>query len=397
MPNEKTARVSELYAARLASGDINQDAAQAAVVREFARLELELRQHVMAHKSSALGWLFQRKTPQVSTPQGLYIYGEVGRGKSMLMDLFFEALPPKSKRRAHFHAFMGDVHERIYKEREAQKTNPRKNADPIAVVGAELASEARVLCFDEFSVTDIADAMILGRLFEKLFADGVVVVATSNVAPKNLYLNGLNRALFLPFIGEITKRMKVLNLDSPTDYRMEKLEGVHVWHTPLGPEADAAVNAAWSSIVGKLGSTPGALQLKGRTLTIPQMGHGAARFTFSDLCEKPLGPNPDYLAIARQFHTVVVEHIPVLTPGQRNEAKRFISLIDTLYDANVKLIASAAAMPEELYVGADGTEAFEFARTVSRLTEMRSSEYMARPHGRRDSEVPGEIKPPAPQ
>ncbi len=391
MPNDKTARVAELYEARLASGDISQDLAQAAVVREFARLELELRQHVMAHKSSALGWLFQRKAA-TTTPQGLYIYGEVGRGKSMLMDMFYEALPPKSKRRAHFHAFMGDVHERIFREREAQKANPRKNADPIALVAAELASEAKVLCFDEFSVTDIADAMILGRLFEKLFADGVVVVATSNVAPKNLYLNGLNRALFLPFIAEIRDRMKVLNLDSPTDYRMEKLEGVHVWHTPLGPEADEAVENAWKRIVGPLGSTPGALQLKGRTLHIPQMGHGAARFSFADLCEKPLGPNPDYLAIARQFHTVVVEHIPVMTPEQRNEAKRFISLIDTLYDANVKLVASAAAMPEDLYVGADGTEAFEFARTVSRLTEMRSSEYMARSHGRRDSEIPGEVK-----
>lgn len=391
MPNEKTARVAELYAARLAAGDISSDPAQAAVVKEFARLELELRQHVMAQKSSALGWLFQRKNTAKS-PRGLYIYGEVGRGKSMLMDLFFESLPDKSKRRAHFHAFMGDVHERIFREREAQKTKPRKNADPIAVVAAELASEAKVLCFDEFSVTDIADAMILGRLFEKLFADGVVVVTTSNVAPKNLYAGGLNRALFLPFIDMIRERMKVLNLDFPTDYRMEKLEGVSTWHCPLGQEADAAVEAAWARIVGPLGSTPGELQLKGRTLKVPQMGHGAARFSFSDLCEKPLGPNPDYLTIARQFHTVVLEHIPVMRPEQRNEAKRFISLIDTLYDANVKLVASAEVMPDDLYVGADGTEAFEFARTVSRLTEMRSEEYMARPHGhgRQDSVLPGE-------
>ena len=321
---------------------------------------------------------------------GLYIYGEVGRGKSMLMDLFFEALPPTGKRRAHFHAFMGDVHERIFRERQAQKAGERKGADPIVPVAAALAQDAKVLCFDEFHVTDIADAMILGRLFEKLFADGVVVVATSNVEPRNLYAGGLNRALFLPFISTIQDRMKVLSLESRTDYRMEKLEGLSTWYTPLGPEADAAIAAAWARLAGPTGGVPGSIELKGRRLAVPAMAHGAARFSFANLCEAPLGPNPDYLSLARMFHTLVLEHIPVMGPDQRNEAKRFISLIDTLYDANVKLIASAAAAPDGLYVASEGTEAFEFARTVSRLHEMRSSEYLAKPHGRPDSTASGD-------
>lgn len=380
------ARVRDRYAAMIANGEISPDPAQAAIVDAFARLETELRDRSLATKSSALGWLFQRRAP--AAPRGLYIYGQVGRGKTMLMDLFFSTAPVKDKRRAHFHEFMADVHERIFEEREGQKSGKRKVTDPLQPVADELAREAKLLCFDEFHVTDIADAMILGRLFQKLFAEGVVVVATSNVAPKDLYAGGLNRALFLPFIGMIEVRMEVLNLDARTDYRMEKLSGLPTWYEPLGPEATAALDRAFAALVGPGGARPGEIVMKGRTIPVPACGNGTARFAFADLCEKPLGA-ADYLKIARAFHTLVLDDIPVLDGDRRNEAKRFISLIDTLYDGAVKLIASAGAEPERLYLGTDGAEAFEWARTVSRLHEMRSSDYLARAHGRADSAASG--------
>ncbi|GGF79366.1 cell division protein ZapE [Azorhizobium oxalatiphilum] len=385
---ESGSRVIARYNAMLAKGEIREDAAQAKVVAALARLELALKDKALAKKSSALGWLFGRR-PAAPPPRGLYIYGRVGRGKTMLMDLFLEGLGTLSKRRAHFHEFMADVHERIHAEREGQKRGERRTGDPIVPVANALAAEARILCFDEFHVTDIADAMILGRLFQRLFDDGVVLVATSNVEPKNLYAGGLNRALFLPFIDMITQKTEVMALDANTDYRMEKLDGIKVWHNPLNAETAAAVDDAWRKLAGPDGGAPTELHMKGRMLAVPLAGGGAARFAFADLCEKPLGAS-DYLRLARTFHTLVVTDIPALNPEVRNEAKRFITLIDALYDNNVKLVASAATDVDHLYTGADGTEAFEFARTVSRLHEMRSEDYLAHPHGRGDSDASGE-------
>ena len=253
--------------------------------------------------------------------------------------------------------------------------------DPIAPVAAALAAEAWLLCFDEFHVTDIADAMILGRLFTRLFEHGVVVVATSNVAPADLYKDGLNRALFLPFIALIGERMVVVRLDARTDFRLEKLAEVPVWHVPADAAAAAALGAAWRSLTAGHEGAAHDLMVKGRVLRVPRAAMGAAWFTFPDLCEQPLGAE-DYLRIAHEFHTVVLEHIPVMGIERRNETRRFITLIDTLYDNAVKLVASAEAEPAALYAATEGFEALEFRRTVSRLIEMRSRDYLALPHGR---------------
>lgn len=387
MVNEVCAHVLERYGAMVSDGRLTPDPAQAHVVDSFARLEGELRAWSLARKSSPLGWLFHRRAP--APPRGLYIYGRVGRGKTMLMDLFYDSVPIASKRRAHFHEFMADVHDRIFAERAAQKAGERKSADPLEPVAQALAQEARLLCFDEFHVTDIADAMILGRLFEKLFADGVVVVATSNVKPQDLYAGGLNRALFLPFIAMITERMEVLALDADTDYRMLKLGGLPVWYTPLDAAARTALDEAFARLAGPAGGHATQIVMKGRVIAVPAAANGVARFTFHDLCAQPLGA-ADYLRIARTYHTVVLDGIPVLDFDRRNEAKRFITLIDTLYDGGVKLIASAAAEPEQLYLGRQGAEAFEWARTVSRLHEMRSQDYLSRPHGHPDSRASGQ-------
>ncbi len=372
------------YQALVDSGEISFDAAQAAVARRLSALNDRLADYRLARrKSSALAWLFSRGQKQEPV-RGLYIWGDVGRGKTMLMDLFMEASPVRHKRRAHFHEFMADVHERIHAWRQKLKAGEVKGDDPIAPVAAALAEEAWLLCFDEFSVTDIADAMILGRLFGKLFEEGVVVVATSNVVPDQLYRDGLNRALFLPFIKLLQERMDVLKLDSRTDFRLEKLSGQPVWLTPQGADSDRAMDAFWSRLTGGVEGEATTLQVKGRQVPVPRQAHGIARFTFSDLCEKPLGAS-DYLAIAHAFHTVMLDRIPVMKGlDKRNEAKRFITLIDALYDNQVKLVASAGAEPNRLYLSESGTEEFEFHRTASRLIEMRSDEYLALPHERRN-------------
>ncbi|MCA1415661.1 AFG1 family ATPase [Bradyrhizobium sp. NBAIM20] len=380
----------EAYQAEIASGAIEPDAAQAEVAEAYAALDLRLSTYKPARKQGLLSRLFSSGDKD-EAPRGLYIHGEVGRGKTMLMDLFFQHSSVEHKRRAHFHEFMADVHERIYDYRQSIARGEIADSDVIALTANAIFEESWLLCFDEFHVTDIADAMILGRLFAKLFELGTVVVATSNVAPDDLYKGGLNRSLFLPFIKQITDHMDVARLDARTDFRLEKLQGVPMWLTPADGDADAALDRAWKRMTGGAKCRSRDISIKGRILHVPCSAHGVARFSFADLCEQPLGAS-DYLRLAHDYHTLLVDHIPVMDLSQRNAAKRFITLIDTLYDNAVKLMASADANPISLYLATDGTEAMEFNRTASRLIEMSSESYLALPHGRKDSTASGSTK-----
>ncbi|MGO9392824.1 cell division protein ZapE [Rhodoblastus sp.] len=377
------------YADLVAQGRIERDPRQLAIVGKLDALCLSIAESRLAKKSSALGWMFGARRAAAPPPKGLYIWGSVGRGKTMLMDLFFETVEFESKRRVHFHAFMAEVHRRVFGWRQQKKSGEVKGDDPIAPIAEDLAKEAALLCFDEFAVTDIADAMILGRLFQALWARKVIVVATSNVDPADLYKDGLNRALFLPFIALIGQNMAVMKLDSRTDYRLEKLAGAPVYHTPANAAADAALTKAFLALTGVEKGQPRRLPLLGREIFVPQAASHVARFDYVDLCKQPLGAS-DFLTIAENFHTLIIDHIPVIKAEERNEAKRFINLVDALYDQKVKLLASAEAEPDQLFKAAQGREAFEFDRTASRLIEMRSAEYMALPHGRGDV-VSGEV------
>ena len=373
------------YHAFVASGAIEADAAQARAVEAFGALEQRLARYKPVRKQGLLGRLFADND---AAPRGLYVHGEVGRGKTMLMDLFFQHSPVPHKRRAHFHEFMADVHERIYGFRQNIARGEIADGDVIALTAESIFDQAWLLCFDEFHVTDIADAMILGRLFAKLFELGTVVVATSNVAPEDLYKDGLNRALFLPFIALISAHMDVLRLEARTDFRLEKLVGIKMWLVPADEEAAAALDKAWTRMTGNAPCRPRDISIKGRVLHVPCSAHGVARFSFADLCEKPLGAS-DYLRLAHDYHTILVDRIPVMDVAERNAAKRFIALIDTLYDNAVKLMASAEADPVSLYRATEGYEASDFKRTSSRLIEMSSESYLALPHGRKDSAASG--------
>ena len=373
-------RVAARYAQLVAAGELRADPEQAAAAERLDRLQRELEHPVPA--PGLVGRLFSRKPPPA--PRGVYLWGSVGRGKSMLMDLFHDNLDIAAKRRAHFHEFMLDVHARLHEERK------KESGDPIAPVAAALAARARVLAFDEMVVNNSADAMIMSRLFTALIErHGVVIVTTSNRAPSELYKNGLNREHFLPFIALMTDRLDVLGLNGPTDYRMDRMQGLDTWHTPVGDAATAHVREVFfrltdyppedSAHVPSADIDVGV----GRTLHVPKSLKGVAVFSFKRLCVEARG-TPDYLAIARKYHTVFLVAIPRLGPERRNETMRFITLIDALYEHKVKLIATAAADPAELYdtsMGGDEEGRFAFDRTVSRLMEMQSRDYLALGHG----------------
>ena len=377
----------ELYENLVLTKKLERDAAQERLLARFVALEQRVTAHRSARRTNPVGWLFG-SSGDGEVAKGLYIHGDVGRGKTMLMDLFFEASPVVRKRRSHFHEFMADVHERVRHLRDKLKSGEIEGDDAIRLAAAEIAEESWLLCFDEFHVTDIADAMILGRLFARMLELGVIVVATSNVAPSELYKDGLNRALFLPFIAMIEQHMEVVELNARTDFRLEKLAGQEVWYVPADDDAAAALDEAWRRLVGSSSGMPAEFTVKGRRLRVPRAAMGVARFFFHDLCEQPLAAT-DYLRIAHEFHTIIIDRIPRMRFDERNAAKRFIILIDTLYDHAVKLIASAAAEPDALYTGSEGFEAAEFRRTASRLIEMRSQSYLALPHGRHDSVAGG--------
>src|ERR1700742_2135026 len=308
------------YQALVSSGTIERDAAQARIVDAFAALEQRLSDYKPARKQGLLGRLFRDKHEE--PPHGLYIHGEVGRGKTMLMDLFFQTSSIEHKRRAHFHEFMAEVHERVYGYRQSISRGEIADGDVIALTAQSIFDEAWLLCFDEFHVTDIADAMILGRLFARLFELGTVVVATSNVAPADLYKGGLNRALFLPFIDQITEHMDVMRLDARTDFRLEKLAGARMWLVPADDAASGALDKAWAKLTGKAPCKPRDIPIKGRTLRVPCSSHGVARFAFADLCEQPLAAS-DYLRLARDYHTILIVPISIMGDADRTAAHRF--------------------------------------------------------------------------
>jgi len=363
-----------LWRERVDSGQLTADADQERVALALTDLSVRLKSWKPGRKP-----LFGKAQP---SPRGLYLWGGVGRGKSMLMDIFIDQARIAQKRRVHFHEFMQDVHTRIGVWRALDRGQRKRRKeyvrdagdDPIPPVARALAREARLLAFDEFQVSDIADAMILGRLFDCLFAEGVVVVATSNRHPDDLYKNGINRQLFEPFISALKVRLEPISLDGETDYRLQQLQAAPVYYCPLDEATNVAMRAAWTRLTQGAAAQSCVLRVQGRDLRIEREAAGVARFGFEELCARPLGA-ADYLAIAGRFHTVLLEDVPAMTADKRNEAKRFVTLIDALYEAKAKLVMSAAAEPSQLYPAGDGN--FEFERTASRLIEMRSEAYLS--------------------
>jgi cell division protein ZapE len=363
--------VRTAYRERLAAGEIKPDSAQEAALSALSRLEGELNEA----SEPSFRSIFRKPQPI----RGVYLWGPVGRGKSMLMDLFFDSAPIEKKRRVHFHAFMAEVHADIdhWRNSDAAARKARfgtaRGDDPIAPTAELVASKARLLCFDELQVTDIADAMILGRLFEALFARGVTLVATSNRPPDDLYKDGLNRQLFAPFIEMLKERMELVGVRGPTDFRLDRLRAGRVWFSPIDPDNERGLDALWADMLDGAEETGATVEVLGRKLHLPRASGGLLRASFASLCMQALGPQ-DYIAIAQRFHTIFLEDLPTLTPERRDAARRFVTLIDEIYQAQAKLVVLAAAEPDALYPAGDG--AFEFERTASRLHEMRSQAYL---------------------
>jgi cell division protein ZapE len=366
------------YRARIAAGEIISDPAQAAAAERLQSLWVKLRGYdpnPKAPPNGWVGWLLRRKQVDEAGehPNGLYLVGDVGRGKSMLMDLFFEAADVPRKKRIHFHEFMQSAHKRFH---QIKRDNPEID-DPIPALADLIAAESALLCFDEFQVHDIVDAMILGRLFEALFSRLVVVVATSNTAPDDLFKGKPGRDAFLPFIALLKKNLDVLMLDAARDYRRERLHGLKAWYVPADSRADAAMDHVFAQLTEGEASHPSSLTISGRKLVIPLTANGVARFDFAALCAQNLGAG-DYLALATHYQTILIDGIPRLSPDNFDVARRFVTLIDALYEHRVKIYASAAAMPDDLYRSGEGAAIFE--RTASRLEEMQSDTYLALPH-----------------
>ena len=361
--------LADAFAARLASGEIRRDPAQEAGLQALGRLEADL----------AGGGRRRRLFKKPQSQRGVYLWGPVGRGKSMLMDHFFEAAPVERKRRTHFHVFMGEVHRLIdaWRKGDAAARRARfgqaKGDDPIPPAADVVAEQARLLCFDEFQVTDIADAMILGRLFEALFARGVTLVATSNRHPDQLYKDGINRQLFLPFIDLLKANLDVVEVAGPHDYRLDRLRAAGTWFSPNDPDNQRSFDRLWQEMLAGEEESGATLEVLGRKIILPHASGGLVRASFASLCSVALGPN-DYVALADRFHTVFLEDVPKLTANRREEARRFVILIDALYEARTRLIVLAEAEPQALYPKGDG--AFEFERTASRLQEMRSADWL---------------------
>jgi cell division protein ZapE len=360
--------VTSKYESEVAGGSFQRDPAQEALAARLDKLLVNMTAGGRDRQGIFGRLLGKTQNQEV---QGLYIHGAVGRGKTILMDMFFEVSAEPRKRRAHFHAFMQEVHERVHAHRQAFKRGETTQEDPIPPVARQIAKDARLLCFDEFHVLDIADAMILSRLFKVLFDEGVVLVATSNSVPEELYWNGLNRELFLPFIKMLRDNCEIYSLDARTDYRREKLLHFAAYQTPLGKRADAAMDEAWGLATARETVAPLRLFVRGHNFDIPLASPDSARFSFDDLCAKPLGA-ADYLELARRYGTIFIDHVPTLDFSKRNEAKRFIIVIDVLYDSGTRLFLSAASGPDDIYRVPAGLKVGEFSRTSSRLAEMTS-------------------------